>query len=105
MISFAKWFRTNNDGTQTELAPVRVTFYLSVEDLECCFIKWTFPVSKSDLREYTAKEVEEAIRDQLKDGLERAYYWSESYTGGEEITEDEIAAWGKKQVAKATTGL
>ena len=102
MIRFTgKWVRKIN---QEPVAAVRITHYLTREELAHLLVTAVKPHFQQELRELSKAEMEEHIRDQLKLNPDAASWWSDDYRedeyGEQEVSIDEALKWARRQVAK-----
>lgn len=101
MIRFGKWVRT---ASKQPLAAVRVTHYITREEMESLLIYKVEPHSPEELKkDLTAKQTETAIREQLESSFESAMYWQDRYRDYEDyddVSQDQVSEWAKRQVAR-----
>lgn len=100
MIRFGKW---HTQKTNQPLAAVRVTHYLTREDLECLLIYRVEPHKQDKLKDLSARQTEKVIREQLESSYEAAMYWSDSYHevyDDDDVSEEQVSEWAKRQVAR-----
>lgn len=103
-IKFGKWVRKRDDGTQVPLAPIRVTYYLTREDLENALITRVEPHYPDQLVEFTSKNCENAIREQMMLNADAINWWADNYQDVKFMTDeldiDEVEAWAQRQVSR-----
>lgn len=94
MIKFGKWRKDYKNGTVADLAEVRISFFLTREELAGALIAAEPPETEDELAELaqvSKTEAERRIRAVLKDSASRAYYWQDAYSDGvSEVDEENV---------------
>lgn len=97
----------HNPRTGEDLAAVRITWYLSRDDLAGLLIAALEPHTHEDLKQDLSRyQAEREIRGQLEKNAEKRNWWRDAYRENYpgEPSADEVLAWARSQVDRLRPG-